>query len=77
MNQDRLSNVVAEIFERWPNTVNLFLQNRMSCPGCYLAKFEQLDGALLIYDIPSQEFLEALEQIIIESETNPDGDYFE
>ena len=74
MNHVNLSSVVAEIFERWPNTIDLFMKHRMGCPGCYLAKFEQLDGALLIYNIPSQGFLEALEQIIIESETNHDGD---
>ncbi len=77
MKRVNLSSVVAEIFERWPNTVDLFVQHRMSCPGCYLAKFEPLNGALLIYNIPTQEFLEALEQIITESEANHDGDHFE
>ncbi len=61
-----LSSLVAEIFERWPNTVDLFMQNRMGCPGCYLAKFEELEGALSIYNISEDQFLEKLQKIIDE-----------
>ena len=59
-----LSSPVKEILKQWPQTVELFLQFRMSCPGCCLAEFEYLENALHIYNIPKEPFLESLQKII-------------
>ena len=59
-----LSNSVKSLFDRWPKTVQLFIRNQMGCPGCYLAEFESLNGALQIYQIKQEPFLDDLHQII-------------
>ena len=64
MNQISLSSSVAEIFKCWPRVIELFTQYRMSCPGCYLSEFEELENALRIYGIPKEQFLESLQAII-------------
>ncbi len=63
-----LSSPVSAIFERWPEAVDVFVQHQMACPGCYLSKFETLEGALIIYQIEPQPFLDRLNQIIAASE---------
>jgi hypothetical protein len=59
-----LSGSVERLFERWPGVVQLFIQNHMACPGCYLAGFESLEGALQIYQIEQGPFLNDLQKII-------------
>ncbi|HBY06510.1 MAG TPA: hypothetical protein DEH22_01470 [Chloroflexi bacterium] len=54
------------MFVCWPETIYLFIQNHMACPGCYLAKFESLGSALQIYQIAPSTFLDDLHQIITE-----------
>lgn len=66
MDKITASSNIGEIFERWPNTVDLFLQFRMGCPGCYLSGFENLKTALQIYNIPYEPFLKNLLEIIEE-----------
>ncbi len=62
-----ISSPVGILFERWPETVRLFTQNRMACPGCYLASFESLEGALQIYQINQAPFLKDIHKIITDS----------
>lgn len=62
-----LSSSVESLFERWPETVHLFIQNQMACPGCYLAGFESLEGALQTYQIKQEPFIDGLRQIITDS----------
>jgi len=57
---------------QWPQTVELFLHYRMSCPGCYLAEFEHLENALFVYNIPKEPFLESLKKIIELGKTKTD-----
>jgi hybrid cluster-associated redox disulfide protein len=59
-----LSSTIQEIFDQWPQTIGIFLQYRMSCPGCFLSYFEELEDALRVYDIPKQPFLEELYQVL-------------
>jgi len=68
MNSFNLSNSVESLFERWPGTVRLFVRNQMACPGCYLAGFESLEGALQIYQLKQEPFLNDLHQIILDDE---------
>jgi hybrid cluster-associated redox disulfide protein len=64
MNPFSLSSPIINLFECWPETVYLFIEHQMACPGCYLAKFESLEGALQIYQIEHEEFLPSLHEII-------------
>jgi len=59
-----LSSSVESLFERWPGTVQVFIQHQMACPGCFLAGFESLAGALNVYQIQQEPFLDDLQQII-------------
>ena len=65
-----LSGSVESLFERWPETVQVFIQHQMACPGCYLAEFESLEGALEIYQVEPESFLAELKQIISENQSS-------
>ncbi len=52
--------IIADVFDRWPETVEVFLDRRMSCPGCFMARFDTLDDALQIYALPEDAFLREL-----------------
>lgn len=56
--------IVADILERWPQAIPVFLRNRMYCVGCAMAPFETLTDALEIYKLPATRFLQELEQAI-------------
>jgi hybrid cluster-associated redox disulfide protein len=71
----KLSNSVESLFERWPRTVQVFIQHQMACPGCYLAGFESLAGALRVYQIAPEPFLADLKQIISENQHRERGPY--
>lgn len=71
-NAINLSDSLNQIFDQWPKTVELFLRNRMACPGCYLVEFDSLETALNIYDITTETFLEKLQEIIDENEVKFD-----
>ncbi|MBN1668982.1 MAG: hypothetical protein JW862_17955 [Anaerolineales bacterium] len=50
--------------EAWPETVQVFLQHQMACPGCYLAEFDTLEGALQTYQVGPEPFLSDLQRIV-------------
>ncbi len=52
--------MVAEVLERWPQSIPVFLKHRMSCVGCLMAPFESLSDAARIYRIPFEPFLDEL-----------------
>ena len=51
---------IGEILERWPHIAKIFIEHRMSCPGCYLSSFEILADALEIYGVPVEQFVDYL-----------------
>lgn len=55
---------VAEVLERWPEAIPVFLRHHMACVGCALAAFETLGGAAAIYNIPTGRFLAELQTAI-------------
>jgi hybrid cluster-associated redox disulfide protein len=55
---------VASLLEAWPETAQVFVQHQMACPGCYLAEFDTLEGALQTYQIGPQPFLSDLQRIV-------------
>jgi hybrid cluster-associated redox disulfide protein len=44
-----LSVTVAEVMDRWPQTVPVFVRHRMVCVGCPIASFESLVEVTEIY----------------------------
>ena len=49
--------IVADILERWPQVIPVFLEYQMKCVGCSMSAFDFLDDALKIYGIPAEQFL--------------------
>lgn len=55
---------VAEVHQRWPQTIPIFLRHDMKCVGCTMAAFETLGDVTQIYGLPVQPFLAELRQQI-------------
>lgn len=55
--------IIANVLDRWPQTVEVFLEHRMSCLGCYMSCFDTLEDAVQIYALSRDSFLAELNQI--------------
>ena len=55
-----LSLTVAEIMDRWPQCVPVFLTHKLDCVGCPMAPFETLAEVMDIYQLPQDDFLAEL-----------------
>jgi hybrid cluster-associated redox disulfide protein len=55
---------VAEVMDRWPQTVFIFLRHRRACVGCPITPFETLAEVAVIYDLDLDCFLNELRQTI-------------
>ncbi len=62
------NHTVAEIHQRWPQTIPVFLRHDMKCVGCTMAAFESVVDVTRIYDLPSKPFLAELHQEITSDE---------
>lgn len=49
--------VIDWVVSEYPSTVPIFLQWRMQCVGCPLARFETIADACRIYQRPVERFL--------------------
>lgn len=58
---------VADILEKHPEAVPVFLRHRMICVGCQMAVFDTLEEAAQNYALPVNTFLQELRR---EIETN-------
>jgi hybrid cluster-associated redox disulfide protein len=62
---------VAEVMDRWPETIPIFLRYRMACVGCLIAPFETLADVAVIYGLDLECFMNELRQTIrIEEDTH-------
>lgn len=50
-----LSMIVADVMDRWPQTVPVFNRRHMACPGCVMAPFMTVGEAARSYDLPGEE----------------------
>jgi acetoin utilization protein AcuB len=53
---------VAEVMDRWPQTIPIFLRHRMACVGCSIACFETLAEVAEIYGIDLTHLMKDLQQ---------------
>ena len=51
---------VAEVLRRWPQTARVFIDRRMACVGCPIARFESVADVAEAYQIPPAELVDAL-----------------
>jgi hybrid cluster-associated redox disulfide protein len=54
--------VVSEVLSSWPKTVPLFIERRLFCVGCSMARFETLADVSKIYRLDLTKFLADLNQ---------------
>jgi hybrid cluster-associated redox disulfide protein len=55
---------IADLLDRWPQIIPLFMERRMFCVGCQMARFETLVGATAIYGLSLPQFLNEINQTI-------------
>ncbi|HEX2980132.1 MAG TPA: DUF1858 domain-containing protein [Anaerolineaceae bacterium] len=55
---------IANLFERWPQTIPVFLRRGMKCVGCEMAAFDTLAEAANNYALPIDSFLAELRSAI-------------
>lgn len=53
---------VAEVMDRWPKTIKVFLKYQTACVGCEMAPFETIATAAENYDLLLFIFLADLQQ---------------
>ncbi len=59
--------IVAEVMQRWPSTVAVFVRRRMACPGCALSPFITVAEAARAYRLTTADLLVELGLSIAET----------
>jgi hybrid cluster-associated redox disulfide protein len=52
------------LFNRWPQTIEVFQRHHMACVGCVVAPFCHVNDAIVIYNLSPQLFLAELKAVI-------------
>ena len=52
--------LVDDMMSRWPATIRVFLDFRMSCVGCPIASFHSVDEACREHGVECDDFMAAL-----------------
>jgi hybrid cluster-associated redox disulfide protein len=52
--------IVSEVLASWPKIVPLFIERRLYCVGCSMARFETLAEVSKIYRLDLNQFLDDL-----------------
>jgi hybrid cluster-associated redox disulfide protein len=55
---------VDDVMSRWPATIRVFLDFRMSCVGCPIASFHSVDEACREHGVECDDFMAALRHAI-------------
>lgn len=63
----RADNTVAEMMERWPQILPVFLHRHMACVGCAMAAFCTLGQAACVYHLDTDSFLNELDLAILQT----------
>ena len=48
---------IADLLKNWPSVMPFFIQNRLPCIGCEMARFETLEDLAKIYHLDLEIFL--------------------
>lgn len=57
---------VAEVMERWPDSVQIFNRRRMACPGCVMAPFMTVADAAGSYAIEPSDLAADLAAVTVD-----------
>ena len=55
--------LVEDLMRRWPATIRVFLDFRLSCVGCPIAGFHSIEDACREHGIDQESFLAALHTV--------------
>jgi hybrid cluster-associated redox disulfide protein len=55
---------IAELMDRWPAAVPVFVAHRMACVGCVMSPFDRLDDVCRIYRMQTPEFADEIRRAI-------------
>lgn len=55
---------VAEVLEKWPETVAVFQEFKTACVGCVMAPFDTMADVARIYEMDLPALLEALHAVV-------------
>ena len=64
---------VAEIMERWPNTIGVFIRRDLSCVGCPVGGFHNLREVAEAHHVAEGDLLAALEGALEERSAQQAG----
>ena len=56
--------LVSEVMDRWPQTIQAFVQLHMACPGCAIARFHTLAEVAAEYEMDPQDLVGKLQKFI-------------
>ena len=56
--------LVGDVMHRWPATVRIFLDYRLSCIGCPISGFHDIDDACREHGVDRDSFLAALNRAV-------------
>lgn len=59
-----LDMTVDQVMKRWPASIRVFMDYRMSCVGCPIATFHSVEEASLEHGIDAGAFLDAIQRVI-------------
>jgi len=61
---------VEALFNRWPQTMKVFVRLRFACIGCAMSSFDTLADVARNYGVPLEQLTAELTAAIEESESN-------
>lgn len=65
----RADQLVAEVMNRWPQTIPVFIKYHISCVGCSMSKFDTIADAAQNYKLALDAFLADLNRSLITGAT--------
>lgn len=55
---------VEEVFNKWPKLIFTFLDHKLDCVGCYMAKYCSIKNVLQSYDLDTIRFLGEVSEVM-------------
>lgn len=56
--------IIADIFHRWPGTIPVFIQHRLACVGCQIARYDTLGDVIRNYNLDEASLLDELNRVV-------------
>ena len=61
---------VQEVMTRWPETVQLFQQLHIVCPGCPVSPFCTVQDAAVLHSLSASQLVSLISQLVSQPITN-------